>query len=165
MSKKLHTDSSIKTNIFRLILLLVLSPTKFLQWFIFPTILYVTYRKIALIGEHCRKIAWSLCRNFAGTPKNLNLSEICLRLAAAIAATAAAVAGSSSNNSRSCCNSSYINNCRVRQKWCESFEEPPKVLCLLHQPYFVPSNSINVLANRGGKNFCNISKIKKVITN
>ena len=28
----------------------------------------------------CRKIAWFLCRNFAGTPKNNNLSELCLRL-------------------------------------------------------------------------------------
>ncbi len=48
-----------------------------------------------------------------------------------------------------------------------SFEEPPKVLCLLHQPYFVASNSINVLANRAKKNcaisqtFIKVSQINK----
>ena len=39
-----------------------------------------TCRKFDWLEENCRKIDWSLCRKFAGTLKNLNLSENCLRL-------------------------------------------------------------------------------------
>ncbi len=55
------------------------SPTKE-NYFFSLAILYVLCRKFDKIGKNCRKIAWSLCRSFAGIPKNLNLSEICLRL-------------------------------------------------------------------------------------
>ncbi len=50
------------------------------QLYIFCNKLYVRCRKFDCMGENCRKIARSFCRNFAGTPKNWNLSEICLRL-------------------------------------------------------------------------------------
>ncbi len=41
---------------------------------------YVLLSEIWLPKDICRKIACSPCRNFAGTPKNSNLSELCLRL-------------------------------------------------------------------------------------
>ncbi len=45
------------------------------------SIVYDSCRKFDCLRDICRKIAWSLCRNFAGSLYNWGLSEICLRLA------------------------------------------------------------------------------------
>ncbi len=47
-----------------------------------PNFVYVVLSEKWLPKNICRKIAWSLCRNFAGTLKNSNLSELCPRLLA-----------------------------------------------------------------------------------